>query len=651
MQTEQRNFSLRFITHKKDINPLVVKMTFISLLLGLSSSLDSIAQFNLLPHPHQTNLTTGDHSKRAKEDRAMRLPFWDDFSFSGKKGDTLWAQKNDVIITNGFAIKAPTLGAAVMDGLRADGTPYETNVTTNGITDVLLSRMLALAEIDPSKRSSVYLSFQYQWKANGEAPDPNDYLQVDFLNDQKQWITMAFLRVSPNPNPTIFLDYIQQINSASFFHNEFQFRISRFGRSSGPFDTWAIDYVYLNQNRFATDFSFPDRAIGSNHSALFDKYYAVPQQHFYGNEIVKPPTFLLTTQQNEETPLDQFTYLRTRNYFDGSYTEHEEILDMASPLFISPFGKIEYPLVKLPDVSNTTLFNRTADSTVVTLKTIITSSDNISIYDIPRDNNADYDDVIYAPIDFRMNDTTQTNYFLSDFYAYDDGEAEYSIGLAQTGDEAAFRFSMLGPEPDTLTGVYVYFPLLSGNLSNIVDLLVFEDNNGKPGSLIGEEVIAARRPGPNVFHKIKLRNAVLVPQHFYIGWRQPANGTIAIGLDRSTNNNDKLFGKSNGTWSNPSNLTGTPMIRPIFGQGEITTSLPSHESTLLIYPNPTTDSFIINQTAEVISIHFTNGIPVTFNVSQQDNQTIVSLKDVSPGLVVVKLKIDNSILVRKIVIR
>lgn len=619
--------------------------------LATLPALQVSAQFITYPHVHAIS-NQREHNTRTKDlTAAIKLPFWDDFSFAGSSRDTLWAEKEDVTIMDGFAIRPPTKGAAIMDGTRASGAPYETDLTTNSITDILVSRKILLSEVAAANRTSVYLSFQYQWKANGEAPDPTDFLQVDFLNDQGEWITQDFIRVTDNPDPTIFLDYIKQISSEVFFHDNFQFRIARFGRSSGPFDTWAVDYVYLNQNRFSTDFSFPDRAIGAGHSALFGKYHAVPQQHLYGNEIINAPTFLLTTQKNEGTPLDQFTYLTTQNYFGTSSTTHDQTLDSPAGLFITAFGKTEVPLVNLPDLSNTVFFDRQADSTTVTLKTILTSSDNISIYATPPDDNADYDDLIYAPIDFRVNDTLQTSYTISDYYAYDDGIAEYSIGLAQTGNEAAYAFSKLGSDTDTLTGVYIYFPLLTGQLSTVMDLLIFSDNGGSPGTLIGEEVVSIRRPGVNIFHKIKLRNAVLVPQRFYVGWRQPANGIVSIGLDKSADNSDKLFANANGGWIVASNITGSPMIRPIFGQGEITTSLPESTNALDLYPNPASSTFFINRVVEVLSIHTINGQAIDFIPHYTAEGTQISLKQNIQGLALVKMKMGNELIVRKIIIQ
>lgn len=621
----------------------------ISLLFLLFSSVSSFAQFKLYPHSHQRAEQTA--NKRAKETSSMPLPFWDDFSFRNTLADTLWSAPESIDVLNGMAVRPPTLGAAVFDGLRADGTPYETDATANGFTDTLVSRPIRLADVALANRDSVYLSFVYQWKGNGEAPDLADYLQVDFRDTANVWVPITLIKTEVDPDPTIFLDYIQKIEGEEFFHNNFQFRISRYGRRSGAFDTWLVDYVYLNEHRFATDFSFPDRSISTPLTSLFGDYYSVPRDHFVINKASTAPTFVIATQKNELTPLSENSYFKASQYFAGVPSDYSDSLDDSVGLIVPPFGKVEYELKVLPDFNNPLVFDPSADSTQITIRLALNSSDNLSIYSVPKPENADYDDRIYAPIDFRTNDSTQTTYTISNYYAYDDGEAEYSLGLAQAANRAAYRFTQLNTTGDTLTGAHIYFPKLAGTLSNIVDVQIYDEVDGKPGNLLSDEVVSVQRPGVNVFHKIQFKNAVLVPPAFYIGWEQPSNGTITIGLDRSADNSDKLFSNSNGTWLPPSNVYGSVMIRPIFGKGEITVGLESPELNVTIFPNPVETVFTINHRATVISIHAINGQWLPFTQDQEEDQTIVHLQHASTGLAIVKMLINNKVFTQKIVIR
>lgn len=642
-------FSKLVAVYSSNCHKSIVNCRFSIIFFILFISFTSQAQFKIYPSGNPASRQKA--TMRQQETTAMPLPFWDDFSFSGTPADTLWSDTQSIDIVDGAAIRPPSVGAAVFDGLNGEGNPYTTDLTSNGFTDTLVSKPIRLAEVAIENRDSVFLSFVYQWKGHGEAPDPADYLQVDFKNAENAWVPVALLKVPVAPDPSIFLDFIQKVEGEEFFHNDFQFRISRYGRRSGPFDTWIVDYVYLNEHRFATDFSFPDRSISSPLTSLFGDYYAVPKDHFINNRVSAAPRYVYATQKNEQTPLNEYSYLKATNFKLGVGAVHEDSLDKAVGLFILPFGKREETLKVLPDFNNPLVFDPTADSTQISITLALTSNDNLSIYSVPKPTNADYDDFIFNPIDFRRNDSTQTIYTISEFYAYDDGEAEYSVGLAQAGNRAAYRFTQLTNESDTLTGVSVYFPTLSGNLSNIMNFQVYDDINGQPGNLLLDEVVPVQRPGVNVFQTIPLQSAVYVPSVFYIGWEQPANGTITIGLDRSADHADKLFSNSNGVWLPPSNVYGAVMMRPIFGTGEITTEIETPELEVSIFPNPVENHFTINQPSTVLNIRTVNGQALAFSQEQYNDHTDVQLLNRHQGLAVLQLLVGNKVITRKIVIR
>lgn len=144
---------------------------------------------------------------------------------------------------------------------------------------------------------------------------------------------------------------------------------------------------------------------------------------------------------------------------------------------------------------------------------------------------------------------------------------------------------------------------------------------------------------------------MLVQQTFYVGWRQPANGLLSIGLDKATDNSDKLFANANGGWIQASNVSGTPMIRPIFGKGEITTSLPERTSSLELYPNPVSNTFFINGIVDILSIYTINGQEINFTTQHTFDSTQVTLTKSIHGLALVKMKVGNEIVVRKILIQ
>jgi hypothetical protein len=94
------------------------------------------------------------------------------------------------------------------------------------------------------------------------------------------------------------------------------------------------------------------------------------------------------------------------------------------------------------------------------------------------------------------------------------------------------------------------------------------------------------------------------------------------------------------------------MIRPIFGQGEITTALPEVTNSFALYPNPVADqTFFINRPVEVIAVYSINGQAIDFTTHYTANNTQITLNQNIRGLALVKMKINNEIVVRKIMIQ
>jgi Secretion system C-terminal sorting domain len=617
-------------------------------------STHSIAQLQLRPHyqaaPTQS-LSKG--TLRTQLMDPMPLPFWDDFSFAGKAGDTLWRNKEAVRITNGIGIRPRSLGVATFDGIDKDGFPYALSATVgNGFTDTLLSRSIDLASVAFTNRDSVFLSFAFQWKGNGEAPDPGDYLQIDFLNSDTVWVNVALVNGADEFDPELFYDSVIQVDptkSPTFFHNAFQFRILRYGRESGIFDTWLVDYVYLNEHRFKNDLSFPDRTISTTLSPLIDNYFAVPKDHMLTLPVLQAPQFTVTSQNIIPTVLESTSYVSSTSYIADVATNSGSILlnFIQNLSGFSPFEVRSVSLDTLPDLSNTILFPPNADSVIITIDVTLGSGDNKVI---GTDDGADYVPRIYAPIDFRSNDTVQTKYTFSNYYAYDDGVAEYSVELAEADNMAAQLFSQITDEDDTLTGVYIYFPQVSGSLSNIVELLVFDEISGKPGESLSEEVVAVKRPGIDKFHRINFRSGVLVPKNFYIGWREPQNGDIVIGLDKSNDRSGDIFENSNGSWIPAASVKGTLMIRPIFGEGDIVTGIDEERLAFTLYPNPVEGSFTISTSVQIRSIVSITGQILSFDSYIENGETKVILNQAPQGIALVTILKGTQLITRKIAI-
>src|SRR5690606_1246798 len=132
------------------------------------------------------------------------------------------------------------------NALDSTGTPYNVIETSlSGYTDTLTSVAIRMDEVLPIERGSGYLSFEYQWRGNGEPPDPGDFLQVELKNIDGTWEIAQTIFGELPEDETAFNTALIQISEDRFFHDDFQFRIRSFGRLSGRYDTWMVDYIYL----------------------------------------------------------------------------------------------------------------------------------------------------------------------------------------------------------------------------------------------------------------------------------------------------------------------------------------------------------------------------------------------------------------------
>jgi len=650
---------------------IVVLLVFAVLIVGNLTAFGQLTVFPLPKHA-KTPLATkkSNTSARTKEIIPRSLPFWDDFSFtpvndssvalSNYPVDSLWINNSTVWINNGLGINPPSMNVATFDGLDSTFLPYSELVLSNGLRDSLVSQGIKLdeSEVSIAERNSVYLSFFFQWQGNGEAPDPADYLLVEFKNNTGDWEPAMTIYPKASFNRDEFYDTLLKVDGDRFFHETFQFRFKNYGRLSGPYDTWNVDYVYLNKNRTADDTDFPDQAIASTLTSLFNKYQSIPYHHFLSTSSMTSPQFLVSNNLDEFTDLAYLTEGRFRNYIDGAIidsfynnlggTDTSAINDNGSGI-IFPLEKRTVTLEYLPNQADIAQFHPDADSVLVSLKVKLFTGDT---FDPKTGDFANDYSLNYLPIDFRANDTINARYFLNDFYAYDDGVAEYAAGLTQAGNRAAYLFESLTADPDTLVGIDIYVPDygLSSNLT--VDFYVYDDNAGVPGDLLYTiPSFGVLRKGLNTFQRIRILEPFLVGNKFYIGWKAPVGPTLKIGLDLSNDSGDKIFVNTNGTWTSNSDLKGSLMFRPVFGSGAIVTGIPEEQQVFSVFPNPSAGEFFIRGEFDHLHILSVTGQPVPFSLQSVGTDRKVVLDHSASGLYILKIQVGNKIQTEKIVIR
>lgn len=619
-------------------------------------------QFTILPLPAETSAKSHKNA-RTQALSPMPLPFWDDFSFSNVPGfphDTLWEDYQLVSVSHGLGVNPPSLGVATFDGLNAQGTPYDVNdVLAKGIGDSLVSRPIALDQVPVGERNTVYLSFYFQFRGNGEPPDPGDQLRVLFRNSSGVWINVLTIENDGSFDPDVFVQRLIPVSGDEFFHNQFQFNILSYGRLSGPYDTWNIDYVYLNKGRNASDTSYPDRTINLPLTSMLKEYYSMPLDHFMENPAgnLTPPLLSMHNLEfipgngndSDVQPINydsQDSVFIYRNNTENIYTHQlDNATSIGNPLQPLEFRKT--PIQTLPDLSDLAVVDSAAH---IKMKLWINSGDNVE--PSMSDPLGDYNVAKYAPIDFRHNDTTRVEFILDNYYAYDDGTAEYGAALNQPGALLAYRFDMKTIKPDTIVSLDLYFPNFGENIDQSIQIQILKDLTGDPGSFLHLETVKVQRSSHNNFWRFKLSRFVGVKDQFYIGWKQSASSVLAIGLDKNTDSGDKIFFNLNGAWEPNVNLTGSLMIRPVFGKftGTITGLEEQPINTPAFFPNPSDGHFTVTGEVERLEIYTITGQQIDFTTSHSIQGKEVYISNPSPGLYLLRFHGAHGISVHRLMV-
>lgn len=632
------------------------------------------AQLRVYPLPKSSAPTpvknkTKNTAARTQELHPRSLPFWDDFSWTqvDEENDTLanypldslWVNNYTVWINSGLGLNPPSINVATFNGLSATNAPYSDQQVANGFRDTLVSQPIRLDEVPEAERSTVFLSFFYQWNGNGEPPDPKDYLRVDFKNDQGVWEPIVTIATDESFTADQFYDTLVQVQGERFFHESFQFRFMNYGRLSGPYDTWNLDYVYLNKYRDPDDRYLPDRTIISTLTNLFNGYRAVPYHHFL-NSVSNPigqPSFDVFNVKNDTSTLSYSATAIFTNYKDsvGVTTEIDPLGGGPSPIdgvtgIIYQREKKTVALRHVPDPSDPAQFDQDGDYADVKLKIQLFTGDTFN----PGTNEFanDYNPAVFQPLDFRSNDTISANYALRNYYAYDDGFAEYAVGLTAFGNRAAYLFEMLTDESDTLIGFDIYYPDYGVTGTLTVDFYIYDDAEGLPGTPVYTlPSYTLRRGGLNNFDEIRFGEQFLVDDKFYIGWKAPVGGTFKVGLDTNNDSGSKLYVNTNGTWSQNTDVIGSVMIRPVFGGGDIITGIPEEKLQSQIFPNPNDGAFFIPSAYELIDVTTVTGRSIPFSLQDQGENQRVQLTNLSPGMYILRLRTEQQIFSSKIVVK
>ncbi|MCE7061395.1 T9SS type A sorting domain-containing protein [Dyadobacter sp. CY343] len=519
------------------------------------------AQLRLVP------LGEGDYEEEVSENRTLRtevlsLPFFDDFSTTRTAApDTrYWLAGSGVYINNSLATSQPSRNIATFDGLNARGVPYNlVNPLGQDFTDTLTSQPINLA--GRSAADSIYLSFYWSAKGLGELPDSSDYLSLELLNRNNEWTTIW--TQNGFEADTLFSQEFIKISDALYLHGAFQFRFRSYGRGSGPFDTWHLDYVYINTKRSVRQPYIFDVATRKPVSQLLKTYTAMPLRQY----LVKPAAVI-----SDSVSTDIVNHFNNFNILTSTFTLTDERTGKELQRNVQRSIYVESLKSKALQVKlNAPVIPTGIDSISLVSRFFLTTTDSI------------------PNLGLKNNDTIVSRTTLKDYFAFDDGSAEYGVQVNQKLGRVAVRYIL--SKPDTIGGVRLAIvPFNKDIAGQSFNIQILSNKNGKPDQMLGQRSVAVsytnRRDG---FVDYKLAVPVAIADTFYVGWNQINEQPVTVGFDRSSKlGKNQIFYNLGTEWVQERSLNGSIMIRPYLGekaQGVITGN-EELATDQVFFPNP-----------------------------------------------------------------
>ncbi len=398
-------------------------------------------------------------------------------------------------------------------------------------------------------------------------------------------------------------------------------------------DFWHLDLIWLNSNRSSENIDVPDVAFSAVVAPLYSKYKALPMSHFAN---VDPSEFRMTIPA-------KFTN------FDSDYRKLKFNLMVRK---LHNGDELLIPTYETDVPANTAASEADVLMDFVDEEVIPEFlAEDISVYDEGEYSFlyyfTDINNLLYSQ--YRWNDTCRTKLTLSNYYAYDDGTPEAGYGLRDAPmGRVAFKFDIL--QPDTLKAISCYFNPTMLNTNTTFNLCVWKNENGKPGDLVyyapSERVKYAEGLYQFVDYEIDQANIVsgdenlVVGKSFFIGWEQPNDVLLNMGIDMNTTLNNRLYYNLGFEWEN-SVQKGALLLRPIFGSYVPTDIKSINQKEVKLYPTIAKDFVQIDSDLEIktVEIFDLNG-----KIIKRTSKNFFSVTGFPDGNYVVKIQTkDNEV--------
>jgi hypothetical protein len=595
--------------------------------------------------------------------KVVKLPFFDDFSTTKTDGSpdvSLWQKGGGVFVSNTLTTDHPTTNVVAFDGVDAKGNPYNFSTSkAEGPADSLTSQPIDMSGLTPAT-DAIYFSFYWRAKGLSEKPDPTDTLKLQFLDVSGKWRTVwnsgggAIVKVTGKDTtrtyPDKFTNHFIAIEDKAFLYSGFQFRFLAYGRISGRFDTWYLDYVYLGTKRAITR-RVQDVACRLPVTPFLKRYSAMPIKQYFAKPAAETADSVLANVFNLDFVSGNFTShnVSISDKTNGQVFQNE----LVTSSVIFPLGNQNRGIkVKpLPDLK--------AKEMVIVSKVVLNTSDgtdpNISI----------------PGVNLKQNDTIVGENVLSNYYAYDDGTAEYTVYMNKPFGRTAVRFDL--NQPDTIVAVQLNInPILTNIEGQPFTILVWDDDNGKPGNIIAQQSFKVKYPATrNGFTNFEFDYGVPVRNTVYVGWLQISQDYIGVGLDKNYKRENKIFTNTSREWvaysdtkkDSTSTLAsvfeGVPMLRVVVGSKILPPNLRPLDTNILatepattdnwaIYPNPTNG--LLNWKGEGVQQVTVMGLTGSVLLDTKNiTQKSVDLSELPSGQYIIRLSNERKSLVKKVI--
>lgn len=579
------------------------------------------AQFKQLPVV-RGYIPSADQPQARIMEESLALPFWDDFS-SGNISPLLWESRG-VMPSMTLGIDPPTIGVCFLDGVDSRGNAYERDRLINGEGDQLISKPIDLSTISPTEVNSVYLSFFWQAGGKGEMPDVTDQLELHLLNSNGQWVNVWEIIGGNESKRGQFTQELIRI-TPEYFHDNFRFKFQYVGRLSGPFDTWILDYIYLNKDRTPSDYFYEDRALTKLPNSPFGKYTAIPLYMLQGqgNDFLSEIGGQFNNLSNRFRAME-FT-LELRNHQTGSLIKSINSNTPINPVpqalerrnFIT---RISEPITWAED-----------DPFDLETRLYLSTGDKFKVQRV-----VGRDTVFEPSIDYRLNDTVRFILPVRDFLAYDNGSVDYSAGINQRSGMLALKYDAGGEA--FISGVSINFTNYQQR-GNAVELMVWDSLGRKP--IFKKEVLIPDLENLTDFAYFPIDTTIRVSGDFYVGFTQFTNDFIYVGLDKTTDTGEEIFFNVYGTWEQNTTVAGSLMIRP-----HLTLTPPfipeeTTEEEVRVYPNPVLNRLTVEGNVDEIQVFDFQGRQINVPIDSEENGKVLTFVNQHKGIYLIRYRHQN----------